>query len=134
MPIETEPHEAKAVGKNLRVSWKHTTEVGRFVKGDSLDKAKEKLERVVEKDLAVPYTKFDSDAGHKSGIGAGRYPVKSAEKVLELIEDAESNAEDQGINTDNLELKNIITNQGPTFSRRQEKLKSAHVKIIVGER
>ncbi|MFB6144639.1 MAG: 50S ribosomal protein L22 [Candidatus Nanohaloarchaea archaeon] len=134
MPIETEPHEAKAIGNNLRVSWKHTTEVGRFIKGDSVEKAKQKLQKVVEKDLAVPYTKFDSDAGHKTGKGAGRYPVKSAEKVLELIENAESNAEDQGLNTDNLKVKNVITNQGPTFSQRQENLKSAHIKIIVGER
>jgi large subunit ribosomal protein L22 len=138
MPIETEPHEAKAVGKNLRISWKHSTEVARFIDGEPLEKAKDKLQKVIEKDLAVPYTKFDSDAGHKSGTGPGRYPVKTAEKMLELVESAESNAEDQGINTDNLEVKNIVTNQGPTMKLPknigQRKGKSSHIKIIVGER
>ncbi len=137
MAVETEPHQAKAVGKNLRVSWKDTTEIGRFIKGDSVEKAINKLERVVEKDLAVPFTKF-SGAGHKSGQGEARYPVKAAEEVLRVLKEAESNAENEGLNTDELEVQEVITNQGSRYvtpSRlRGRKIKSAHINIIVGER
>jgi large subunit ribosomal protein L22 len=139
MPLQTEPHQAKAVGKNLRVSWKHCTEIGRFIKGDSVEKAKNKLEKVMDKDLAVPATKFDTDAGHQgSGQGKGRYPVKAAEEVLQVLESAEGNAENEGLNPAALEVQEFITNQGPSFRtpkrHRGRELKSGHIKIIVGER
>lgn len=137
MALKTEPHQAKAVGNNLRISWKDCTEIGRFVQNDTLEKAKDKLERVVEKDLPVPYTKF-SGASHTSGGSEGRYPVKAAEAVLEVIESAESNAENEGLNTDKLEIQEFITNQGPSMRtpkrHRGRQPKSAHVKILVGER
>jgi large subunit ribosomal protein L22 len=138
MPLQTEPHQAKAIGKNMRVSWKHCTEIGRFISDDSVEKAKEKLEKVIEKDLAVPATKFDSDAGHQKGQGKARYPVKAAEEVLELLESAEGNAEHEGLNPAALQIDEFITNQGPSFRtpkrHRGRSIKSAHVKIIVGER
>jgi len=137
MTLEVESHQAKAVGKNLRVSWKHCTEIGRFIDGDSVEKARNKLERVIEKELPVPMTKFDSDAGHKPGQGAGRYPVKAAEEMLDLLNQAESNAEYEGLNKDQLKVQNIITNQGPSIRtpkrHRGREIKSAHVKMVVGE-
>ena len=137
MPIQTEPHQAKAVGRNVRVSWKDVTEIGRFVKGDSVEKAENKLEKVMEEELAVPFTKF-SGAAQKPGQGEARYPVKAAEEVLKVIRSATSNADDQGLNTDNLEIQEFITNQGREFRtpkrHRGETFKAAHVKIVVGER
>ncbi len=138
MALETQPHQAKAVGRDLQVSWKDVTEIGRFVKGDTVEKAKDKLERVTEEELAVPYTKFDSDVGHRPGQEAGRYPVKAAEKVLEVLRSAEANAENEGLNTDELEVQEFITNQGSRMRtpkrHRGQRIKSAHVKIVVGER
>ena len=138
MPVQTEPHQAKAVGDNLRVSWKDCTEIGRFIGGDEVEKAENKLEEVIEKNLAVPAKKFDSDASHVSGQGKGFYPVKAAEEVLELLRSAKSNAEDEGLNTGALEIQEFITNQGPNIRtpkrQRGRTIKSAHVKIVVGER
>ncbi|MFQ3274916.1 MAG: large subunit ribosomal protein L22 [Candidatus Nanohaloarchaea archaeon] len=138
MTLQTEPHEAKAVGKNMRVSWKDCTEIGRFIKGDEVEKAKNKLERVIEKDLPVPMTKFNSDAGHKSGGGPGKYPVKASEKMLELLEQAESNAENEGLNKNALKVGNVVTNQGPSIRtpkrHRGREIKSAHVNIIVEQK
>ncbi|MFB6200010.1 MAG: 50S ribosomal protein L22 [Candidatus Nanohaloarchaea archaeon] len=137
MGIQTEPHQAKAVGKNLRISWKDSTEIGRFIKGDTVEKAKNKLEKVTEKKLPVPYTKFDSGAGHRSGNGKAKYPVKAAETTLEKLEEAESNAENEGLNPGSLKVKNVISNQGPSFqtpkNQRGRELKSTHLKIIVEE-
>lgn len=138
MPITTEPHQAKATDNNMRVSWKHCTEIGRFIKGDSVEKAENKLEEVMKKNLAVPATKFDSDAGHVAGQGKGRYPVNAAEEVLRLIRAAAANAENEGLNTDQLEIQEFITNKGPKIRtpkrHRGRTIKSAHVKIVVGER
>ena len=129
--------EAKAVGRNLPISWKDCTEIGRFIDGDSVEKAERKLEKVIEKELHVPYTKFDSDAGHRSGGEAGGYPVKASKEVLELLRSAKSNGEDQGLNPNAMKVSNFITNQGPevaTPSRnRGQTTKSSHVKIFVSE-
>lgn len=137
MTLETQPHQARAEGHNLRVSWKDVTEIGRFVKEDSVEKAENKLERVIEKELPVPYTKF-SGAGHKPGQGEARYPVKAAEAVLGVIRNAKNNAENEGLNIDELEIQEFITNQGREFRtpkrHRGRTMKAAHVKIIVGER
>ncbi|MFB6180863.1 MAG: 50S ribosomal protein L22 [Candidatus Nanohalobium sp.] len=138
MTLETETHQAKAFGKNMPISWKDATEIGRFIDGDRVEKAVGKLEKVIEKDLAVPYTKFDSDVGHRKGSGdSGRYPVKAAEHVLKVLEEAEANAEHEGLNPGALEVENIIINQGQEYvtpSRfRGEKTKAAHVKIVLEE-
>lgn len=138
MQVPTEEHQAKAVGQNLRVSWKDTTEIGRFIKGDDVEKAENKLERVIEKELAVPYTKFNSDAGHKSGGGPGKYPEKASEEMLDLLRSAVSNAENEGLNPDQLEIQNVISNQGPSIRtpkrHRGREIKTSHVTIIVGEK
>lgn len=133
--MQTSAHQAKAVGRNMPVSWKDVTEIGRFVKGDPVEKAERKLEKVIEKDLPVPYTKF-SGAGHRSGGQEGRYPVKAAGEVLEVLRSAASNAEHEGLNTANLKIQEFITNKGREFrtpSRHPGKTKAAHVTIIVGE-
>ena len=129
--------EAKAVGKNIKISWKYSTEIGRFIKGDSVEKAQKKLQKVTEEELHVPYTKYDSDAGHKSGGEAGGYPVNAAEEILDLVRAAKSNAEDQGMNPNALDVSNVIVNQGQevaTPSRHRGRTsKSAHVKVFVSE-
>lgn len=136
--MELDAHQAFAQGRNMPVSWKDCTEIGRFIKGDSVEKAERKLEKVIEKDLAVPYTKFDSDVGHRNGHGdSGRYPEKASKEILEVLRSAASNAEHEGLNPGALEVQNVITNKGQemrTPGRHPGETKAAHVKIIVGER
>ncbi len=138
MTYQTESHQAKAKQENMPVSWKDCTEIGRFIKGDEVEKAERKLEMVQKEELAVPYTKFDSDAGHRKGSSdSGGYPVKAAEHVQKILQNAKGNAEHEGLNTDNLVVQEFITNQGREFrtpSRHPGSVKRAHVKIIVGEK
>ncbi|MDY6789330.1 MAG: 50S ribosomal protein L22 [Candidatus Nanohaloarchaea archaeon] len=137
---EQEALEAKARGVNLSVSRKHCVEIGRFIKGDSVEKAKNKLERVIDKELAVPYTKYNSDLAHrKGGKGPGRYPVNASEEVLELLKSAEQNAiHDHGMAEDNLYISEFYATQGSRFQtprrHRGEKPKSAHVTIKLREK
>jgi len=137
--IEIESHQARALGKNMPISWKEATEIGRFIKGDTVEKAEHKLQKVIEKEIHVPYTKFDSDAGHKSGAGdSGGYPVKAAEHILEIVQEAAANAEHQGLNKGSLHVDNVITNKGNEYATpsrfRGRKTKAAHVNVIVGEK
>ncbi|NMJ76442.1 50S ribosomal protein L22 [Nanohaloarchaea archaeon] len=136
--MELSDYQAQALGKNLRVSWKDCTEIGRFISGDDLEKAETRLREVIDKSTPVPYTKFDSDVGHRAGQGSGRYPVKAAKEVLDVVQEAAANAEHQGLNPDNLCVQNVITNQGQEFAtpkrHRGRSFKSAHVQVVVEEK
>ncbi len=131
--------QAKARGVNVSVSRKHCTEIGRFIKGDSVNEAKDKLERVIEKDQPVPYTKYDSDLAHRQGdMDQGRYPVSSAKEVLRILKSAEQNAINEGLAEDSLYIHEFYANQGqsrPTPKRnRGQTPKSAHITIKLRER
>lgn len=136
--MELSDYQAQALGKNLRVSWKDCTEIGRFISGDDLEKAETRLQEVIDKSTPVPYTKFDSDVGHRPGQGSGRYPVKAAKEMLDVVQEAAANAEHQGLNPDNLYVQNVITNQGKEFAtpkrHRGRSFKSAHVRVVVEEK
>ncbi|PSG97318.1 50S ribosomal protein L22 [Thermoplasmatales archaeon SW_10_69_26] len=95
---------SKALGKELQIKPRDAIEVCREVRGRSLDDAKEFLQAVIEKDEAVPYRK-DSGPGsysHQQDTGPGRYPVKVSENILDIIEQAEANAEYKGLEPDDL--------------------------------
>ncbi|MDY6769820.1 MAG: uL22 family ribosomal protein, partial [Candidatus Nanohaloarchaea archaeon] len=114
-------------------------EVGEFIKGERVSKAKEKLGRVAEEEQAVPYTRHDAEQSHRSGdMDSGRYPVKTAGEMLELLESAISNAEHEGMNPDDLRVTGVMVNQGDRMvtpkRHRGRKTKAAHVTIKVGER
>lgn len=133
---ETEKMEVTAEGTNLRIPNKQTKEVARWINGDKVPKAKGKLSKVTEKELAVPYERIKSGS-HKKGIGQGGYPVQVAEEMLKLVKNAEENARHEGLSTDRLEVSEIITNQGSRFltpkRHRGRKVKSTHIKITLEE-
>ncbi len=70
-------------------------------------------------------------------MAAGRYPVKAATEVLNLLKSAESNAENLGMNASSLFVSRYISNQGPTswrFGRkRRRQTKRAHIQIFLAE-
>lgn len=136
--MQVQEHEAVARGRNLDISWKHATEVGNFIKGDSVDKARRKLEQVIDKELAVPYKKFDKHQAHQSGhMDSGRYPVNTAEEVLTLLNSAEQNAIYEGLDEDSLYVSGFMANQGQRVAtpkrHRGRRPKSAHITLKVGE-
>ena len=139
MAEDNEKMEAKARGVNIGASRKHCTEIGKFIKGDSVEKAKRKLNKVIEKELAVPYTKYNSDLAHKKGnMDAGRYPVNASKEVLKVLKNAENNAEYEGMATDKLFISEYYATQGNRYltpkRNRGRKTKSAHLTIKVRER
>ena len=52
------------------------------------------------------------------GVARARWPVKSAEFLLDLLKNAEANADTKGLDTGNLVVKHIQVNQAPKGRRR----------------
>jgi large subunit ribosomal protein L22 len=97
----------RASGRELRVSPKSAVEVCTAIKGMTLDEAKEFLEQVQQKKKAVPFRKHRKTLPHRKNlqkIAAGRYPVKAASTILEVLESAESNAMYKGLDTERLKV------------------------------
>ena len=63
-------------------------------------------------------TNFGYGAGKAFGVSKARWPVKSAEFILSLLKNAESNADTKGLDTSNLVVKHIQVNQAPKQRRR----------------
>lgn len=51
-------------------------------------------------------------------LSTGRWPVKSVKFLLNLLKNAEANAEAKGLETEELLIKNICINQAPKTRRR----------------
>ena len=56
--------------------------------------------------------------GKAFGHDRARHPVKSAEFLLDLLRNAEANADTKGLDTNNLIVKHIQVNQAPKQRRR----------------
>ncbi|KAG7975387.1 hypothetical protein I3843_06G095600 [Carya illinoinensis] len=89
----------KARGKDLRVHFKNTRETAFAIRKLPLTKAKRYLEDVLVHKQAIPFRRFcrgvgrTAQAKNRHSNGQGRWPVKSAKFILDLLKNAESNAE-----------------------------------------
>ena len=67
------------------ISHKHSREIAIAVQGMSLEKSREFLERVLSREVAVPYRRYNNEVAHRSnirdGFFAGRFPKKSYERI-----------------------------------------------------
>ncbi|CAG8579652.1 10382_t:CDS:2, partial [Diversispora eburnea] len=89
---------AKTRGSYLRVHFKNTREAAKSISGLKLSKAIKYLEDVKSHKQAVPFRRFNGGVGRCAQVKAfgatqGRWPEKSAEFLLGLLKNAQSNAE-----------------------------------------
>ncbi|MEM1586251.1 MAG: 50S ribosomal protein L22 [Candidatus Bathyarchaeia archaeon] len=134
---------ARASGRELRISPKAAREICAAIRGMMLEEAKEFLRKVIAKKVAVPYRRYKKKLPHRRGLdGAGRYPVKAASKILEVLESAEANAEYKGLNTENLRIIHASAYPGAkikrymprAFGRATPKFETlCHVEIVLQE-
>ncbi|MFQ6050417.1 MAG: 50S ribosomal protein L22 [Candidatus Hydrothermarchaeota archaeon] len=106
---------AKAMGKEFRISPKHSEEICRFIKGKKVDEAKRLLTEVIELKTPVPMKRHNKKVAHRKGKfkwHAGRFPRKAASHILRLIESAEANAIYKGLDRDRLFIKHAATHRG----------------------
>jgi large subunit ribosomal protein L22 len=137
MQMENEEHIAKAVGRSLPISTKHCIEVCSFIRKKPLKLAKEMLNRVIKKEMAVPFRRF-TEIGHKpgKGIASGRYPEKAAGQILDLLDSVEANAQFKGLNTSNLFIEHICAHRAGNqmhYGRRGRMMKKTSIEVIVRE-
>ena len=128
-------HSAIVRGRNMPISTKHAIEISNAIRGKSVKASKEFLGKVLEKKVAVPFKRFNFDLGHKKGrIAAGRFPQKSTQHVLQLLNTLEANASNKGLDAESLYIKTIIPNKAstPQHSGRhtRRKMKRTHLEII----
>merc|ERR1711965_660922 len=123
--LENEAESAKARGSNLRVHFKNTRETCHALRGMMLRKAQSYLQHVVEHKEAIPFRRYCGGVGRTSQAknagatnGQARWPKKSAEFVLNLLSNAEANAEMKGLEVDKLYISHIQVNQAQQQRRR----------------
>merc|ERR1712230_40906 len=123
--LENEAESAKAKGSNLRCHFKNTRETAHAIRGMMLRKAQSYLQHVVEHKEVVPFRRFCGGVGRTSQAknagstnGQARWPKKSAEFVLNLLSNAEANAELKSLETDKLFISHIQVNRAQQQRRR----------------
>merc|ERR1712141_840149 len=100
----------KTRGKYIRVHFKNTHETARMIKGMNLRKAQKYLKDVIEHKRCVPFLRYNKSHG--------RWPEKSCKYLLELLRNAESNAELKSLDVDSLFVEHISVNEAPKNRRR----------------
>jgi large subunit ribosomal protein L22 len=144
---ELDPEKtAKASGREIRVSHKAAREVCRTIKGMMLDNAKTYLRDVTEKKRPVPFRRYKKKLGHRHGVEkafAGRYPVKTAQQVLRVVEGAEANAENKGLDVDRLRILHAAAYPGMKIKRYSPRAHgrssprfetTTHIEIVLEEK
>ncbi|KAH0878641.1 hypothetical protein HID58_066035 [Brassica napus] len=142
-------HSCKARGADLRVHFKNTRETAHAIRRLPLNKAKRYLEDVIAHKQAIPFTRFcrgvgrTAQAKNRHSNGQGRWPAKSAQFVLDLLKNAESNAEVKGLDVDALFISHIQVNQAAKQRRRTYRAHGrinpymsnpCHIELILSEK
>ena len=132
-------HSARAMAVDLPISTKHSVEICNHIKFKTLEKAKRILNQTIKRKEPIPFKRFKHNVGHRKGnIAAGRYPKKASEHILRLLNQVETNAQDKGLNTDNLLIKHVKADHGTRILHRgvrgRERMKRTHLEIIVEEK
>ena len=109
----------RAAVREKDISHKHAREIAVTLKGMSIERARDYLQRVVNLESAVPMRRYKTQVGHKSdtGVMAGRYPEKSAKEFIKLLDNLEANAEYKGMDLDRLKIVNATVHKGVLVKR-----------------
>ena len=135
---------ARASGRDLRISPKHSVELLREIRGMMLNDALRYLDDVIAKKRPVPMKRHNDSQGHKPGrgFGPGRYPVKVAKAVKKILLNAKNNAEQKGLDVDRLKIIHAAAHRGPVlrgyipraFGRATPfNEQTTHIEIVVEE-
>ncbi|GAB6023078.1 60S ribosomal protein L17 [Chamberlinius hualienensis] len=147
MDFETSK-SCKARGSNLRVHFKNTRETAQAIKKMALRRAQRFLKNVINKKECVPFRRFNGGVGRCAqakqwGCTQGRWPKKSAEFLLQLLKNAESNADLKGLDVDHLVIDHIQVNRAPHMRRRTYRAHGrinpymsspCHIEVILNEK
>ncbi len=122
-PVEVEEKNVKASGINLRISRKKAHMICKEMNRNKMkfERAKEFVENLIEGEENID----------------GKTYRKAAEGILEVLENAENNAEFKGMDKSKLRVKTITAEPGTTLRRMRRRrdfgnrLKTANVKLVL---
>ena len=136
--MENKINSAEVNAKSLPISTKYSVEICNFIRNKNFNIARKQIQDIVEMKKALPIRRFGWDLGHKKEVGPGTYPVKAGKHFLSLLDSVQNNAENKGLNVNNLF---ITFAKADKAERRWKsgrsgrvKMKNTHVKIMVEER
>merc|ERR1712008_245663 len=100
-----------------------TRETAQAIKKMPLNRATAYLKNVLNKSEIIPFRRFMGGIGRHAqakvhGTCQGRWPTKSCNFLLDLLKNAESNAEYKGLDSDHLVVDHIQVNRAPKMRRR----------------
>jgi large subunit ribosomal protein L22 len=136
---------AIASARNVRVSPKQCREVCKEIRGMMLDKAIELLEAVIEEKAWIPYKRHYKKRGHHPGMKkwmAGGHPVKASGHIIKVLKNAESNADNKGLDIDRLKVVHAVTHRGRINKKFIERAfgrssayseQTSHIEIVLEE-
>lgn len=103
---------ARARGIEVPISPKKTYEVLNAIRGLPVERARRVLTDAIELRRAIPFRRYNQETAHHAGVGPGRYATKVAQNVLKVLENAEGNAEYEGLDVDRLYVKVAASARG----------------------
>lgn len=128
---------AQAQGTDLSISVKDSIEISNRIRKLSFDKAVLMLEDAIKMKTPIKFTKFTNGAGHKTGMGSGKYPINASKEILRLLKSAKANANNKGL-SDDLFIENIVVNKASRPWRygrhRGRKAKRTHIQLQLAEK
>lgn len=138
---------AKACRHNAPISVKYATEFGNYFKNMPINKAIKIAIDIENKQDYLPLVKYAKKVPNRKGISkrgttTGRYPIKCAKYIRELLEYAKANAENRNLDSEKLKIVSLFAVKGITRSKLQpmgriggksRESKSTNVEVIVVE-
>jgi len=146
--VENPSKSCKARGAYLRVHFKNTRETANAIRRMTVRRANRYLKNVINKKEIVPFKRYNGGVGRKAQakvfkVSQGRWPKKSAEILLQLLKNAEANADVKGLDVDHLVIDHIQVNRAPKIRRRTYRAHGrinpyqsspCHVELILSEK
>jgi large subunit ribosomal protein L22 len=111
----------RAALREKDISHKHAREIALAIKGMSIERARDFLENVIAKHVAVPIRRYNNEVEKRYNIRdvffSGRFPKKAAGEFLRLLDNLESNGEYKGMDLDRLKIISAVVHKGTKLER-----------------
>jgi large subunit ribosomal protein L22 len=124
---------AIANGKSLRISAKYSSDVCRIIKGKSPENAIKRLNEVINKKRAVPMERRETAHQKGKGISGGKFPVNVCKSMIELIKQANNNANVNGIENQIIFIAKANKASAP-FKSGGRRAKRAHIYLEIRDK
>ena len=126
LKVKDEERTARAMAWDVPVSLKESYEIFKVIRGMKLKEAEKLLEEVIRLKTPIPYVRYKLQIAHKRGLPnrfprwktpVGRYPVKTAKAILQLLKNVENNADQKQLDVERLVIIHAAAHKGRFLKR-----------------